>query len=140
MRKYFVYFKSNQRHMAEKDLSFGHVGIFQTSPFSREANGWLVWTLWAKAARSTGSASGLGEGLLLSGLGAQEASRVRHGELALAQAKSAEDAAKVKEIFQARVDAKGTDGPGNYPEEGRAPGRRTGSWQEYAFSYVTELL
>ena len=39
------------------------------------------------------------------------------GELALAQAKSAEDAAKVKEIFQARVDAKGTDGPGNYPEE-----------------------
>ena len=39
------------------------------------------------------------------------------GELALVQAKSAEDAAKVKEIFQARVDAKGTDGPGNYPEE-----------------------
>ena len=32
MRKYFVYFKSNQRHMAEKDLSFGHVGNFQTSP------------------------------------------------------------------------------------------------------------
>ena len=23
----------------------------------------------------------------------------------------------MKEIFQARVDAKGTDGPGNYPEE-----------------------
>ena len=39
------------------------------------------------------------------------------GELALVQAKSPEDAAKVKEIFQARVDAKGTDGPGNYPEE-----------------------
>ena len=39
------------------------------------------------------------------------------GELALAQAKSAEDAAKVQEIFQARVDAKTTDGPGNYPEE-----------------------
>ena len=30
--KYLVYFKSNQRHMAEKDLSFGHVGNFQTSP------------------------------------------------------------------------------------------------------------
>lgn len=39
------------------------------------------------------------------------------GELALAQAKNAEDAAKVQEIFQARVDAKTTDGPGNYPEE-----------------------
>ena len=39
------------------------------------------------------------------------------GELALVQAKSAEDAAKVKEIFQARVDAKSTEGPGNYPEE-----------------------
>ena len=36
MRKYFVYFKSNQRHMAEKDLSFGHVGIFQTSPRRKE--------------------------------------------------------------------------------------------------------
>jgi hypothetical protein len=31
-RKYFVYFKSNQRHMAEKDPPFGHVGNFQTSP------------------------------------------------------------------------------------------------------------
>lgn len=39
------------------------------------------------------------------------------GELVLAQAKSPEDAAKVKEIFQARVDAKTTEGPGNYPEE-----------------------
>lgn len=39
------------------------------------------------------------------------------GELALAQAKSPEDAAKVKEIFQARIDAKTTEGPGNYPEE-----------------------
>ena len=39
------------------------------------------------------------------------------GELALAQAKSAEDAAKVKEIFQARIDSKTTEGPGNYPEE-----------------------
>lgn len=39
------------------------------------------------------------------------------GELALAQAKSAEDAAKVKEIFQARIDSKSTEGPGNYPEE-----------------------
>lgn len=39
------------------------------------------------------------------------------GELVLAQAKSAEDAAKVKEVFQARIDAKSTDGPGNYPEE-----------------------
>ena len=39
------------------------------------------------------------------------------GELALAQAKDADGAAKVKEIFQARVTAKTTDGPGNYPEE-----------------------
>ena len=39
------------------------------------------------------------------------------GELALVQAKNADDAAKVKEIFQARVDSKSTDGPGNYPEE-----------------------
>lgn len=39
------------------------------------------------------------------------------GELALVQAKSADDAAKVKEIFQARIDAKTTEGPGNYPEE-----------------------
>lgn len=39
------------------------------------------------------------------------------GELALAQAKSPEDAAKVKEIFQARIEAKTTEGPGNYPEE-----------------------
>lgn len=39
------------------------------------------------------------------------------GELALAQAKSAEDAAKVKDIFQARLDSKTTEGPGNYPEE-----------------------
>lgn len=39
------------------------------------------------------------------------------GELALAQAKSEDDAAKVKEIFQARIDAKSTEGPGNYPEE-----------------------
>ena len=53
------------------------------SAFSREANWWFSWTLWAKAARSTGSASGLGEGLLLSGLGAQEASRVRHSTAAV---------------------------------------------------------
>ena len=39
------------------------------------------------------------------------------GELALVQAKSPEDAAKVKEIFEARIDAKTTEGPGNYPEE-----------------------
>lgn len=39
------------------------------------------------------------------------------GELALAQAKSAEDTAKVQAIFQARIDAKTTEGPGNYPEE-----------------------
>ncbi len=39
------------------------------------------------------------------------------GELALAQAKSAEDAAKVKEIFQARIDQKSADAIGNYPEE-----------------------
>lgn len=39
------------------------------------------------------------------------------GELALVQAKNAGDAAKVKEIFQARIDSKSTDGPGNYPEE-----------------------
>ena len=39
------------------------------------------------------------------------------GELALVQAKSAEDAAKVKEIFQARIDSKSTEGVGNYPEE-----------------------
>lgn len=39
------------------------------------------------------------------------------GELAVVQAKSAGDAAKVKEIFQARVDSKSTEGAGNYPEE-----------------------
>lgn len=39
------------------------------------------------------------------------------GELAMVQAKNAEDANKVKEIFQARMDSKRTDGPGNYPEE-----------------------
>ena len=39
------------------------------------------------------------------------------GELALVQAKSAGDAAKVKEIFDARVTAKTTVGPNNYPEE-----------------------
>jgi ABC-type oligopeptide transport system substrate-binding subunit len=39
------------------------------------------------------------------------------GELALAQAKSEDDAAKVKEIFQNRITTKSTDGPGNYPEE-----------------------
>ena len=39
------------------------------------------------------------------------------GELAVVQAKDADGAAKVKEIFQARVTAKTTDGPGNYPEE-----------------------
>ena len=39
------------------------------------------------------------------------------GELALVQAKSADDAAKVKGIFDTRVAAKTTEGPGNYPEE-----------------------
>lgn len=39
------------------------------------------------------------------------------GELALVQAKSADDAAAVKDIFQARIDAKSTEGAGNYPEE-----------------------
>ena len=39
------------------------------------------------------------------------------GELALAEAKTGDDAAKVQEIFQSRVDSKTTDGPGNYPEE-----------------------
>lgn len=39
------------------------------------------------------------------------------GELALVQAKNADDAAKVKEIFQGRIDAKTTEGPNNYPEE-----------------------
>ncbi len=39
------------------------------------------------------------------------------GELALVQAKSGEDAAKVKEIFEARIASKSTEGPGNYPEE-----------------------
>ena len=39
------------------------------------------------------------------------------GELALVQAKNADDAAKVKEIFDARVTAKTTEGPGNYPAE-----------------------
>lgn len=47
------------------------------------------------------------------------------GELALAQAKSPEDAAKVKEIFQARIEAKSTEGPGNYPEE-------VEMWQKHA--------
>ena len=39
------------------------------------------------------------------------------GELALVQAKNADDAARVKEIFDARITAKTTEGPGNYPEE-----------------------
>lgn len=39
------------------------------------------------------------------------------GELALAQAKDADGAAKVMDIFQARIDAKSTEGAGNYPEE-----------------------
>jgi len=39
------------------------------------------------------------------------------GEFVLAQAKSAGDAAKVKEIFESRIEAKTTEGPGNYPEE-----------------------
>lgn len=47
------------------------------------------------------------------------------GELALVQAKNPEDAAKVKEIFQARLDSKTTDGPNNYPEE-------LEMWQKYA--------
>lgn len=39
------------------------------------------------------------------------------GELALVQAKNTDDAAAVKGIFQARVDAKTAEGSGNYPEE-----------------------
>ena len=31
-QKYFVYFKSNQRRMPEKDPSIGYADIFQTSP------------------------------------------------------------------------------------------------------------
>lgn len=46
------------------------------------------------------------------------------GELALVQAKNAEDAAKVKEIFQARLDSKTAEGPNNYPEE-------VEMWQKY---------
>ena len=38
-------------------------------------------------------------------------------ELALVQAKNTGDAAKVKEIFDARVTSKTTEGPNNYPEE-----------------------
>ena len=41
------------------------------------------------------------------------------GELALIQAKNAGDAAVVKDIFQARIDSKTTDGPNNYPEEAK---------------------
>lgn len=47
------------------------------------------------------------------------------GELALVQAKNAEDAAKVKEIFQARIDQKSVDDIGNYPEE-------VEMWKNYA--------
>ena len=39
------------------------------------------------------------------------------GELALVQVKDAADAARVKDIFDARVASKSTEGPGNYPEE-----------------------
>ena len=39
------------------------------------------------------------------------------GELALAQAKDADGAAKLQEIFEARVESKSTEGAGNYPEE-----------------------
>lgn len=39
------------------------------------------------------------------------------GELALVQTKDLADATKVKNILQARIDAKTTEGPGNYPEE-----------------------
>lgn len=47
------------------------------------------------------------------------------GELALVQAKDAGGAAKVKEIFQARIDSKTTEGPGNYPGE-------VEMWQKHA--------
>ena len=47
------------------------------------------------------------------------------GELAVVEAKNAEDAAKVKAIFQARLDSKTTDGPDNYPEE-------LEMWRKYA--------
>lgn len=39
------------------------------------------------------------------------------GELALVEAKTGDDAAKVQEIFQKRVTDKTTEGPNNYPEE-----------------------
>ena len=39
------------------------------------------------------------------------------GELSLVQAKDADNAAKAKEIFQARVDSQSEEGPNNYPEE-----------------------
>lgn len=39
------------------------------------------------------------------------------GELALVQAQNAGDAAAVRDIFQRRIDAKTTEGPGNYPAE-----------------------
>ena len=47
------------------------------------------------------------------------------GELALVQAGNAADAARVKDIFQARVDAKTREGPNNYPEE-------VEMWQHYS--------
>ena len=47
------------------------------------------------------------------------------GELALVQAGNAADAARVKEIFQARIDAKTKEGPNNYPEE-------VEMWQHYS--------
>ena len=39
------------------------------------------------------------------------------GEFALAQAKDTDGAAKLQEIFEARVESKSTEGMGNYPEE-----------------------
>lgn len=39
------------------------------------------------------------------------------GEFALAQAKDTEGAAKLQDIFDARVESKSTEGAGNYPEE-----------------------
>ena len=39
------------------------------------------------------------------------------GELSLVEAKNADDAAKVKEMFQDRVASKSEEGPNNYPQE-----------------------
>ena len=40
--RYFVYRKENQRRMAEKDLLFGLVDMFQTGPNHSSAANWLL--------------------------------------------------------------------------------------------------